>query len=155
MSNIIQENIKNSYLFGCVKYKNEFSFYLMPIAYWILNHLTYDPEYNPDDWEFVFRGNILNVNDNNIDPFIKYIEVDKIDIDSVNMSDYRFMDIFLFFIDFDSKIFISYFDEIDIEEYLPDDQWIGKFEDPINYLSENLIKKVFPNYIKGSKRSII
>jgi hypothetical protein len=155
MNDKIQENIKNSYLFGCVKHNNAFSFYLMPIAYWILNHFKYDPEYNPNDWEFVFRDNILNVDDDNIESFIKSIEVDKIDIDSVKMSDYRFMDTYLFFIDFDSKTFVSYFDDLDIEEYLPDDEWIGKFEDPINYLSEDLIKKVFPNYVKGSVRSII
>ena len=152
--NNIEENIGNSYLFGCVKYKNKYEFYLMPVVYWVLNHAKYNPKYNPDDWEYVFRDNVLNVTDDNIEPFIKAIEVDKIDIDSVKMADYRFMDIFLFFIDFDSKIFISYFDDIDIEEYIPN-LWTGKFEDPINYLPENLIKKVFPNYIKGYERSLI
>jgi hypothetical protein len=152
---IIQNNIKNSYLFGCIKNKNKFTFYLMPVVYWVLNHSKYAPNYNPEDWEYVFRNNILNVIDNNIEPFIRAIEVDKIDIDSVDMTNYRFMDIFLFFVDFDSKIFISYFHDIDVEEYLPDNQWIGKFEDPINYLPKNLIAKVFPNYIEGNERSLI
>lgn len=154
---IIENNIKNSYLFGCIKHKNTYAFYLMPVAEWILNYSKYHPDYNPRDWEDTpaFRDDILNVTNDNIGPFIRAIEVDKIDIDSLNMENYRFMDVFLFFIDFDSKTFISYFHDIDIEEYLPDDQWIGKFEDPINYLSEDLIKKVFPNYIKGSERSLI
>ena len=157
MSNNINENIDNSYLFGCVKYKNEFSFYLMPIAYWVLNYIKYDPRCSLSDWGtngHIFRDNVLNVDDDNIEPFIKSIQVDIIDIDSLSMADYRFMDIFLFYIDFDSKTFISYFDDIDVEEYIPN-LWTGKFEDPINYLPENLIKKVFPYYVKGYERSII
>jgi hypothetical protein len=147
MNDKIQENIKNSYLFGCVKYKDKFSFYLMPIAYWVLNYAKYDPEYNPSDWEegIVFRDDILNVNDSNIEPFIESIKVDEIDVDSVNFNDYNFEDIFLFFVDFDSKTFISYFDDIEIEEYLPDENWIGKFENPISYLPKELIAIIFPS----------
>ena len=140
MTDKIQENIDNSYLLGCVKYKNNFSFYLMPIAYWILNYAKYDPSYNPDDWKDgnVFRDDILNVSDENMNPFIQSIEIDKIDLNFVAFKEYSFADIFLFFIDFNSKIFISYFDDIEIEEYLPDEKWIGKFDNPLNYLPEEL-----------------
>jgi hypothetical protein len=152
---IIENNIKNSYLFGCIKHKDRFAFYLMPVVYWVLNHPKYAPSYNPENCDYVFRDNVLNITDDKIEDFIQAIEVDKIDVASVGMASYRFMDVFLFFVDFDSKTFISYFHDIDIEEYLPDEKWIGKFEDPINYLPENLIKKVFPNYVKGYERSII
>lgn len=145
MNDKIQENIKNSYLFGCVKYKDKFSFYLMPIAYWVLNYAKYDPEYTPNDWEegIAFRDDILNVDDSNIEPFIESIKVDKIDVDSVNFIDYNFEDIFLFFVDFDSKTFISYFDDIEIEEYLPDEKWVGKFENPISYLPKEMVAIIF------------
>lgn len=142
MTDKIQENIDNSYLLGCVKYRRDFSFYLMPIAYWILNHHKYNPSYNPNDWEYVFRDNILNVKDENIEGFIRSIEVDNISINSVNSEVYNFKDIFLFFIDFDSRVYISYFDDIEIENYLPDERWIGKFDNPVNYLPEDL-KKLF------------
>lgn len=143
MNNNIQDKINDSFIFGCVKYKNNFSFYLMPIAYWILNYAKYDPKYNPDDWDddIIFRDNILNVEDSMIEPFIKSIEVDKIGIESINISDYNLMNVFLFYIDFDTKTFISYFDDIDIEEYLPDENWIGKFDNPLNYLPKKLISK--------------
>jgi len=144
MADTIQENIDNSYLFGCVKYKENYTFYLMPIAYWILNHIAYDPTYNPDDWKdgFIFRDNILNVEDDNIELFIQAIEVDKIDIDTVNVKEYGLGNIFLFLIDFDSKTFISYFDDISIEEYLPNESWIGKFDDPIKYMPKEFVDKI-------------
>ncbi|QNR87019.1 hypothetical protein H9N25_11855 [Pedobacter riviphilus] len=138
----IQENIENSYLFGCMKYKNDLSFYLMPIAFWILNYSKYDPTYNPKDWDDIYRDNLLNVSDENIELYLRSIELDKIDLDSVDVKKYDLANIFLFFIDFDSKIFISYFDDIDIEEYLPDESWVGKFDNPLNYLPEALICKL-------------
>ena len=136
----IQKNLDNSYLFGCVKYKNDYSFYLMPIAYWILNYAKYDPAYNPDDWKdgIVFRDDILNVNDDNIGRFIQAIQVDKIDINALNVKDYDLKDVFLFYIDFDSKLFVSFFDDISVEEYLPDETWTGKFDNPIKYLPKEL-----------------
>ena len=108
----IQKNIDNNFLFGCIKYKNDYTFYLMPIAYWILNHLKYDPAYNPKDWEFVFRDNILNVEGDKIEPFIQAIEIDRIDLGVIKSKEYNFNDIFCFFIDFDSKTFVNYFDDI-------------------------------------------
>lgn len=134
MTDNIDEKIKDNYLLGCIKYQSNFNFYLMPLAYWILNYSKYDPTYNPNDWGFVFRNNILNVDDLKIESFIKSIQIDKVDIESLNFKDYNFDDIFLFFIDFDSKTFVSFFDDIEIEEYLPDENWKGKFENPINYL---------------------
>lgn len=146
MNDKIQDSIDNSYLFGCIKYKNHFSFYLMPIAYWVLNYEKYDPKYDPKDWEdgIIFRDNILNVDDDNIEPFMESIKVDFVDIESVNISDYNLMAIFLFYIDFDSKRFISYFDDIEIEEYLPSEEWEGIFGDPIKFIPENL-KNIFSN----------
>ncbi|THU39404.1 hypothetical protein FAM09_12935 [Niastella caeni] len=136
----IQENIDNSFLLGCVKYKNNLSFYLMPIAYWILNYAQYDPYYNPEDWKdgIVFRNDILNVNDESIGSFIEAIQDYKIDLDSIDIKKYNFNDIFYFFIDFHSKTFISYFDDIEIEKYLPDEKWVGIFDTPLKYLPQEL-----------------
>ncbi|MDH7463536.1 hypothetical protein QEG73_19705 [Chitinophagaceae bacterium 26-R-25] len=135
---IIEKNIENSYLLGCVKYKGNFTFYLMPIAYWILNYAKYDPAYNPNDWNDVFRDNILNVDDDKIELFINSIDTDKIDIVLGDVKEHKLQDIFLFFIDFDLKLFISYFDDISIEEYLPDNTWTGRFDNPVGYLPESL-----------------
>jgi len=143
MNDKIQENIDNSYLFGCIKHRNGFKFYLMPIAYWILNYAKYDPAYNPNDWKDgdVFRDNILCVDDDNIEQFIQSIEVDRIDLSAINSKQYNFNDIFCFFIDFDSKTFVNYFDDIEVEEYLPNEQWVGEFNDPMKYLPIELQDK--------------
>lgn len=143
MKNKIQKCIQDSFLFGCVKYRNHYNFYLMPIAFWILNYSKYDPAYNPNDWDNVYRDNILNVTDDNIERFIRSIQIDKVDIDTVDFKKYNLADIFLFFVDFDSKAFISFFDDIGVEEYLPDENWFGKFDNPIDYLPETLIAKLF------------
>jgi hypothetical protein len=134
----IKEKIANSYLLGCIKYKNDFTFYLMPIAYWILNHNKYDPYYNPNDWEYVFRDNILNVDDDKVEGLLKSIDIDKIDLTNEEVKEYGMGNIFLFFIDFDWKFFVSYFPDISVEEYLPNEKWIGKFDNPIGYLPQNL-----------------
>jgi hypothetical protein len=125
----VQQKIEEDYIFGCIKYKANCSLYLMPIAYWILDYKKYDPNYNPDDWEFIFRDNILVVNDSNIDKFMNAIEVDKIQPDEFSKSTYRLT----FFIDFDTKLFISSFGDIEVEEYVPNN-WQGKYGDPTGYL---------------------
>lgn len=74
----IKQKFEEGYILGCIKHKEQCSLYLMPIAYWILNYKKYDPTYNPEDWEFVYRDNILIVSDENIDSYMKAIEIDKI-----------------------------------------------------------------------------
>ena len=142
MNEVTQEKVDNSYLLGCINYHNQLTFYLMPIAYWILNYEKYDPAYNPDDWEDVFRDNILNVDDDDTESFLKSIKVDEINIDSINSSHYNLIDIFLFYIDFDKKTYVSFFDDIDVEEYLPNDMWTGTFDNPISYLPREILSEL-------------
>lgn len=125
----VQQKIDQDYIFGCIKYKTNCSLYLMPIAYWILDYTKYDPEYNPDDWDFIFRDNVLVVNDSNIDKFMNAIEADKIRPDEFSKSTCRL----IFFIDFDVKLFISSFNDIEVEEYVPNN-WQGKHGDPMVFL---------------------
>lgn len=114
----------------------------MPLAKWILNHFKYSPSYNPYEWEYVFRGNILNVTDENVRDFVKAIAVDKIDLtvdggdlqDVLNERDVPFY----FFIDLDNKNYISYFYDIEVETYLPDDTWMGIYDDPMKYLPDTI-----------------
>lgn len=137
----LKEKIENNYLLGCIKFKGQYNLYLMPIAWWILNHEKYDLEYDPQKWESEFRGNILNVTDDKIEDFIRNIEVDKVNIDALKSSipkvspEFRR---FIFFIDLDSKLFVNNFYDIDLESYLPDANWQCKFENPIEYLPEEL-----------------
>jgi hypothetical protein len=134
----LQEKQMQSYLLGCIKYNNEYSYYTMPFAWWVLNYSEYDPSYNPDDWKDIFRNNILDVTDDQIGNYIDAIEEDKItDLTELKTIETEPAYAYLyFFIDFDSKLFISHFDDIDIEEYLPDEKWQGIFKDPITYIPE-------------------
>ena len=81
------EDIKRKFLENCllgvIKFKDSYDFYLMPIAWWILNYRKYDPEYEPSNWEAEYRNNILNVTDGEIENFVKAIEVDRLTVEDV------------------------------------------------------------------------
>lgn len=140
--NEIVEKINDSYLLGCIKYQKKYRFYLMPVAYWILNYSKYDPTYNPKDWEYSFRNDILNVTELENENYLAAISGDEIFFDEENFRKYMLKDIFFFFIDFDSKLYVNFFDDIDLEEYLPDENWKGQYSDPINCLPNEIIKKI-------------
>lgn len=129
----IEEKVEHGYFAGCIKYQNRYGVYLMPIAYWILNMKSYDPDYDPDDREFVFRNNVIVVNDEVIPDFLSAIEEDKIGYETLKKYDWL---IITFYIDFDTKTFISCFAEIEVEGYLPDESWKGLFDDPGKYITQ-------------------
>ncbi|MBA6155461.1 hypothetical protein H3Z83_02830 [Tenacibaculum sp. S7007] len=137
----IEKKIEQDYLFGCIKFNDKLNFYLMPIAYWILNHKKYDPIYDPNEWESVFRDNILNVDKSNIEDFLNAIKVDLIELKKGDIEKYNLEDVFLFYIDFDSNLFVSYFDEIDLEDYVPNKRWKYKFANPSHCVPSDLIKQ--------------
>lgn len=137
----LKRKFEDNYLLGCIKYNGKCSIYLMPIAWWILNYSKYDPTYNPKDWQNIFRDDILNVTDDKIEQFFKAIEGDKINLDEfklvIDFIPVQYKRIH-FFIDFDNKILINGFYDIEVEEYLPDTTWEGRFESPIKYLPKEL-----------------
>lgn len=141
----IRKKIENNYLFGCIRYKDKYKIYLMPIAYWILNYSKYDPAYNPGEWEFVFRDNVLIVTDDRIKDFLRAVEGDSVDLSEqlseINNIPKKSIE-FNFFVDLDEKLFVSSFPDIEVEEYLPDNSWTGKYDNPITYLPNN-IKEIF------------
>jgi hypothetical protein len=137
----IKKKLENHYLFGCIKHNESYMLYLMPIAYWILNYKKYNPSYDPKEWEFVFRGDVLNVNDSSIKDFMRAIDVDKIEpveLQSVHESIPRPLPNFYFFIDFDSKLYVNSFNDIEVEQYLPEHGWTGIFDNSLNYLPKRL-----------------
>jgi len=135
----IKEKLQEGYLFGCIKYKGSCNVYLMPVAYWILNYTKYDPQYNPSDWEHVFREHIYIVTDELIEKYIRSIQKDSIGIEELKNVNFNKKEVFFeVYIDFDSKVFISSFGYIELEDYLPDSNWVGKYENPVSYLPEQL-----------------
>jgi hypothetical protein len=141
----LKKRFENNYLLGCIKYLGRYELYLMPIAYWILNYKKYDPEYDPAKWESVFRDNILNVTDGEITGYLNSITGDKLNLEDMEsiMKDgspeYRQL---YFFINFDNKKFVNGFYDIEVEEYLPDQNWDGESGNPIDYLPNELKRVV-------------
>jgi len=137
----IKERLDRDFLLGIIKYKGAYMVYLMPVVYWVLNHKKYNPYYNSKETNFVFRKNVLNVADDQIDNFIDAIHDDEISLNELKQiltNDIASYDQLNFFVDFDKKEFVSAFPDIEIEGYLPNDDWKGIFNNPINYLPEDM-----------------
>jgi hypothetical protein len=138
----LKQKFDDNYLLGCIKFREKSNLYLMPIGWWILNYQKYDPTYNPSDWSHIYRGNVLNVSEDQIENFFKAIEDDKIEvsilkveIDKISSKYFRVQ----FYIDFDKKIFVNgYRENIEIETYLPDNTWKGFLGEPIEYIPNEL-----------------
>jgi hypothetical protein len=135
----LQEKIGDNYLLGAIKRKNSVRYFLEPIAYWILDYSKYDPEYiiTSDD-ESPFRKGVLKLNDSNSSQFVEAFKEDEVikeDIEKLKIDFNQEPDrVRLYFlVDFDSKIFVSQFPDIEIEEYIPED-WLGKYDTPEKYL---------------------
>ena len=144
----IEQKIIENYILGCIKYNGNYNFYLMPIAWWILNYVKYDPSISKNkERETKFRNGILVVTDENIKPYIKSIENDKLTEEELLELNNIFKkypeeeySCINFLIDFDEKNYINGFDYIEMEDYLPDETWKGKYDTPLKYLPSYLQK---------------
>lgn len=136
----IEEKLKNDYLFGFINYGNEINFYLMPVAFWILNYHKYDPTFDSQKWNYIFRNNILNVTKDRTQDYLESIQEDKVDIEEMSryISAKNQMIELNFFVDFDKRLFVNGFFDIAVEDYLPDAEWKGLFDSPENFLPNNL-----------------
>lgn len=140
MNKTIYQRLTENYLLGCIKYRDRYSIYLMPIAWWILNYKKYDPAFDSAKWGVEFREGVYNVTDDKVEDYMQSIKDDKIEVDELENFSSPFE--FYFFIDFDSKLFVSRFSDIEIEDYLPSSNWRGDFEDPIKYYPKEIKRLV-------------
>ena len=137
----LYKKLRDNYLLGYIKYKGTYNLYSMPLAWWILNYSKYDPTSLTDNQTPAFRDNILNVSDNEIESFIRCIEEDRVSIGEFELaidipSEYKQLS---FFVDFDAKLFINgYFENVEPEAYLPDDNWVGEMGLPVDHLPGEL-----------------
>jgi hypothetical protein len=102
----IQQRLDENYIPGCIKYKGEYQFYLMPIAWWILNYAQYSPSILQDLSRQNFRNGAFNITDDKIDLFFISISEDQISIPEVKSMMEHFPEEYskiTFFIDFDEK----------------------------------------------------
>lgn len=138
----IKQRLEENYLLGCIKLKNDYQFYLMPIAWWILNYEKYSPSIVQDTSRHIFRNGALNVTNNQIETFFISISEDQISVSEVKSMIENFTEEYskiIFFIDFDKKEYVSAFEYIEVETYLPDKTWIGKYENPTDYIPKDIL----------------
>lgn len=139
----IKQRLEEDYILGCIRYKNEHQFFIMPVAWWVLDYPKYSPSILIQDI-YNFRNGVYIVKDNRIVDYLNSIAEDKISLSEVKNIMENFDEEYsriTFFIDFDNKQFINGFFDIEIEEYLPDEGWTGKFDyEPINYISKDVLE---------------
>jgi len=133
------EKLDANYLLGCIKYREGYALYALPLGWWILNFTKYDPAITSGEDATTFRNGVLNVLDAEIERFLQVIESDKISpadyMLAVNIpADDRRL---CFFVDFDTKLYINgYLENVEPEAYLPDDNWRAELGFPADYLSQ-------------------
>lgn len=141
----IQQRLDENYIIGCIKHQDQYQFYLMPIAWWILNYAQYSPSIVQDISRQNFRNGALNVTDDKIHPFFSSISEDQISISEVKTIIENFTEeysVITFFINFDTKEYISTFDYIEAETYLPDKTWMGKYGNPTDYIPKSILDQI-------------
>ncbi len=141
----IQQRLDENYIPGCIRHQKKYRLYIMPIAWWILNYAKYSPSILEDTTRQNFRNGAFNVNDDQIHSFFMSISEDQISISEVKNIIENFRKEYsgiTFFIDFDTKEYISTFHDIDIETYLPDKTWTGKYGNPTDYIPKNILDQI-------------
>jgi hypothetical protein len=129
------------YLLGCIKYRESYGLYALPLGWWILNYYKYDTGVRLHAESSNFRNGVFNGVDSEVENFIDAIENDKVTPGDFKLAvdasaeDRRLK----FFIDFDGKRYINgYYENVEPEEYLPDDAWRGEMGFPIEYLPNEI-----------------
>lgn len=129
-------------LLGCIKYKNEYHFYMTDITSYTLNYKEYDPEIESRDPNF--KKGLLNITEENKSKYLEYLKDEYFSIEIIEAyikkNGSEGLTIY-FFIDFDINFYVNgYPENLSPEEYLPDDSWTAKINGPMLYLPESLRK---------------
>jgi hypothetical protein len=143
----LEQRILENHLLGGVKYEENFYFYVMPVAWWILDYGKYSPSIlNSKERQINFRNGIVVVTGNNIKPYLESIQEYRLTQKELSEIIYEIDEKYPeegyghlnFFIDFDKKEYVNGFYDIELEDYLPDESWKGKFDEPLTYLPRHL-----------------
>jgi len=136
----VQDRIEMDDLLGCIKYENQYYFFLSDFTSWVLNYNKYDPTINIRKESF--KNGILNVEEENKTSYLEYLKDDflKKDLLEEYQSKTRGMDL-CFFIDFDSNFYVNgYPENLSPEEYLPNESWKSVISDAVLYLPKSLAR---------------
>lgn len=130
------KDLQQDELLGAVRLESKWHYFAGTIAEWILDYASYDPGYDPTQWTYVYRDNLLRVDETLAKEFC------------TAMKDHEFLpnDIrqlvgekgadkvpLIVVIDFDNQVFVNGFYDIALEDYAP--KWWNKiFGNPYDYV---------------------
>jgi hypothetical protein len=138
------ERIKDGYVLGLVFYKSTLMMYMAPPAWFVMDYARYDPSITTsDERSSKFRDGVLLVDDSTALAYLKSMQPDAISIDELQAELPNYKDSLqpIFLIDFDNHRYVSWYFDVDYEEYIPSG-WEGVFENPFAYLP-NEVKAIW------------
>ena len=133
---------------GAVKIRSKWRFFIGYPIEWVMDFQSYEPSYDPNNGKYIYRNNLLLVNENNADEFCVAMKENELTpndaVDILNDIDYEFEGI-TFLIDFDNKFYVNGFFDLPFEDYIPN-EWTSIFGDPEEYIPKSEMEKFnFPN----------
>lgn len=134
------ERIKDGYVLGLVFYKSTLMMYMAPSAWFVMDYAKYDPSITTsEERSGKFRDGVLLVDNSTVLAYLKSMQPDAISIDELQAELPNRKDSLqpTFLIDFDSHRYVSWYFDIDYEEYIPSG-WEGVFDNPLSYLPDEV-----------------
>lgn len=136
----LKRRIGDGYVLGLMRYQETLMMYMAPSAWFVMDYARYDPSITTsDDRSSKFRDGVLLVDDSTALAYLKAMQPDAISIDELQAELPNRRDPLqpIFLIDFDSHKYISWYFDVDYEEYIPSG-WEGVFDNPLNYLPNEM-----------------
>lgn len=136
----LTERIKDGYVLGVVLYQNTLIMYMAPSAWFVMDYPKYDPSIIASkERSSDFRDGVLLVDDSTAEAYLKAMQADTISLEELRAEFPGHKDALqpIFLIDFDGRRYISWYFDIDYEEYVPSG-WEGVFDNPLNHLPDEV-----------------
>lgn len=130
------KELQQDELLGAVRLGSKWRYFAGTLAEWILDYASYDPDYDPANWTYIYRNNLLRVDETLANEFCDAMKehefipedirhlVDKKGADKIPLA---------IVIDFDNLVFINGFYDLALEEYAPK-WWTNYFGNPYEYV---------------------
>lgn len=141
----VEEHISNGDVLGIIVDQGLLKIYMAPSIWFVMNYESYYPSameirdrrgrYNGP----LFREDVRVVNSLNADVYLNHMEKNILqpkDIIKIKEKDAESIQP-IFLIDFDHHRYVSWFYDIDYEEYIPNG-WEGIFDNPLNFLPDEI-----------------
>lgn len=136
----LKDRIEDGYVLGLVSYQDTIMIYMAPSAWFVMNYPKYDPSILASQERSTdFRNGVLMVDNSTVEAYVKAMRPDAISVNDLKgelpNNHEALQPIFL--IDFNNQRYVSWFYDIDYEEYIPPN-WEGIFDNPLTYLPDEI-----------------